>query len=131
MNEKLLQKVLTSDPREKRKKTPEETVREWRDRRLIGLVFKWLGTLGAAYYSYWYFFEKTRKFFFARPLPLRARWSLGIAVACAFLWVVYAFFGYRCPQCQRFHRADLSFGGWLLGFRDPADSCRYCKARLV
>ncbi len=130
MNEKLLRKVLGNDPREKRNKTPQEISAQWRDRRLVGLVFKWTSALSALVFAYWYAFERSQTFVLARRLPFKARWSIGIAVSGIFIWLIYAFFGYRCPRCQRFHGIDWSLGAWLLGFREPASGCRYCNARF-
>ncbi len=130
MNEKIQRKVLGNDPREKRNKTPQEISAQWADRRLIGYVFKWVGTVSALVFAYWYVFESGQKFVLAGRLPFKARWSLGTAVACVFLWLIYAFFGYRCPRCQRFHGIDWSLGARFLGFREPPSGCRYCSARF-
>lgn len=128
MDEKLLKKVFSSDPREKRDKTPREIASEWRDRRLIGLVFKWLAMIGALVFVYWYAFERSQRFTLAGRLPFKARWSLGIAIISLFLWMIYCFFGYRCPRCQRFHKVDWAPGAWLLGFSEAPDKCRFCNA---
>lgn len=128
MNEKLFKKVFSTDRREKRDKTVQEIAAEWRDRRLIGVVFKWIGTLSALVFAYWYVFERSQRFTLARRLPVKARWSLGMAVVCLFLWMIYCYFGYRCPRCQRFHRVDWAPGAWVFGLREPPDKCRFCDA---
>lgn len=130
MNEKLLKKVFNTDPREKRRKTPGDIKREWRDRRLIGLVFKWAIVLGALTFIYWYFFERTGPLVMARRLPLKARWSLGVTIFSVFGWLGYAFFGYRCPVCTRYVGLDFGMGAWLLGFEEPKKVCRACQANL-
>lgn len=128
MDEKLVNKVLGNDPREKRDKTPKEIRAEWRDRRLIGLVLKWVGFGAALVFLYWYAFERRPNFVLAKRLPFKARWSLGLAVASAFLWGIYSYFGYRCPRCRRFHVVDWSLGFWLLGGKEDPDGCRFCGA---
>ncbi len=130
MNEKLLSKVFRRDPRENRDKTPAEIISEWRDRRLMGVVFKVVGFVSALVFAYWYAFERSQRFTLARRLPFKARWSLGLAVFALFGWMIYSFFGYRCPKCNRFHRLDWAPGAWLLGFREPPTRCRNCGARL-
>ncbi len=130
MNEKLLKKVLANDPREKRDKTPQEIVSQWQDRRLIGVVLKWIAFGAALVFLYWYAFERRPTFTFAKRLPFKARWSLGLSVGASFAWVIYCFFGYRCPRCQRYHQVDWSLGGWLFGVKEPPDGCRHCNANF-
>jgi hypothetical protein len=130
MNEKLLKKVLSTDPREKRDLTDAEIQSVWRDRRLIGLVFKWAVVISSLVFAYWYAFERGEKFRFARRLPVKGRWSLGIAIAAVFFWLAYSFFGYRCPRCARHVGLDWGMGGWLLGGEEPEKVCRNCNAHL-